>query len=82
MIIYKQTKKVARMKKQQNIPNIAIEAFLTTVKWSLMAILGIIIVFSSLLWNLHNQTYDTKSQTVDIVQDGYGTNNNISKNEF
>lgn len=70
------------MKKQQNIPNIAIEAFLTTVKWSLMAILGIIIVFSSLLWNLHNQTYDTKSQTVDIVQDGYGTNNNISKNKF
>lgn len=70
------------MKKQQSIPNIAIEAFLTTIKWSLMVILCIIIVFSGMLWHLHNKTYETKSQTVDIVQDGYGTNNNISKNEF
>lgn len=70
------------MKSQKKEPNIAIEAYLLTVKWCLLVIVAIILIFSGILWHLHNKTFSTGSQAIDIVQDGYGTNNNISKNKF
>lgn len=70
------------MKNQKKEPNIAIEAYLLTIKWCFLVIVAIILIFGGILWNLHNKTFSTGSQTIDIVQDGYGTNNNISKNKF
>ena len=70
------------MKIQKKVPNIAIEAYLLTIKWCLLFVFGIILVFGGLFWHLHNKTFSTGSQAIDIVQDGYGTNNNISNNEF
>lgn len=70
------------MKKQEKVPNIAIEAYLLTVKWCLLFVFGIILVFGGLFWNLHNKTFGAETKSVDIVQDGYGTNNNISNNKI
>lgn len=61
---------------------IAVDAFLVTMKWCLIVFVVINMIWGALVWNLHNKTFGIGKKSVDIVQDGHATNNNISNNKF
>lgn len=70
------------MENQGKIPNIAIEAYILTVKWCLSIIVIIMLIFSGIIWHLHNKIYDPVVGEVSVIQDGRGNNQNVSKNKM
>lgn len=70
------------MENQGKIPNIAIEAYISTVKWCLSIIVIIMLVFGGIIWHLHNKIYDPVVGEISVVQDGRGNNQNVSKNKM